>query len=176
MMADITVAFDPGSLMSKAMSTVKPFKPELLLMEPEIAKVSQQSLIDYEENKLGNASPENSAWVEYKGEYQAIGFLAKDRYHADLNLVQPKFRIAMFKTLAILGSIAQKKSLPNGASVRLGFLLPYGEYEDRKLFEQIITSALASFRFRGEERSFELESYICRPEGFGLLSRGRARQ
>jgi hypothetical protein len=174
MMADITVAFDPGSLMSKAMSTVKPFKPELLLMEPEIAKVSQRSLIDYEENKLGNASPENSAWVEYKGEYQAIGFLAKDRYHADLNLVQPKFRIAMFKTLAILGSMAQKKSLPNGASVRLGFLLPYGEYEDRKLFEQIITSALASFRFRGEERSFELESYICRPEGFGLLSRGRA--
>ena len=58
-MADITVAFDPGSLMSKAMRTVKPFKPELLLMEPEIAKVSQQSLIDYEENKLGNASPEN---------------------------------------------------------------------------------------------------------------------
>lgn len=172
-MADITIAFDPGSIKSKAVFSLKPFKPELMLMGAEVASVSQKSLEDYEEIKLGSPSPENSAWIEYKGEYRAIGFLAQDRFHADLNLVEPKFRLALYKTLALIGAIAQKKCLPNGSSVRLGLLLPYGEYADRRLFEEMITEAVANFRFRGEEKNFELESYVCRPEGFGLLSRAR---
>lgn len=173
-MADVTIAFDPGSLLSKAFFSLKPFKPELLLMNSEVAEVSQKSLENYEETKLGNPTAENSAWIEYKGEYRAVGFLARDRFYADLKLEEPKFRLALYKTLALLGAIAQKKCLANGASVRLGFLLPYGEYEDRKLFEQMITEAMAGFRFRGEEKSFELESCTTRPEGFGLLSRGRS--
>lgn len=173
-MADITISFDPGSLLSKAVFSLKPFKPELLLMNSEVAEVSQKSLESHEETaRIGSTNPEDSAWIEYKGQYRAIGFLAKDSYYADLKLSEPKFQLALYKTLAIIGSIAQKKCLPNGATVRLGFLLPYGEYEDRKLYEQMITEALAGFRFRGEERSFELESCLCRPEGFGLLSRGR---
>ncbi len=174
-MADVTIAFDPGSLRSKAIFSLKPFKPELLLMNSEVAEVSQKSLEGYEETiRLGSPNPEDAAWIEYKGQYRAVGFLAKDSFYADLKLSEPKFQTALYKTLAIVGSIAQKKCLPNGASVRLGFLLPYGEYEDRKLYEQMITDAIAGFRFRGEERSFELESCLCRPEGFGLLSRGRA--
>lgn len=173
-MADVTIAYDPGSLMSKAFFSLKPFKPELQLMNSEVAEASQKSLENYEETKLGNPNPENSAWIEYKGEYRAVGFLARDRFYADLKLEEPKFRLALYKTLALLGAIAQKNCLANGASVRLGFLLPYGEYEDRKLFEQMITEASAGFRFRGEERSFELESCTIRPEGFGLLSRGRS--
>lgn len=172
-MADVTISFDPGSLLSKAMFTLKLFKPELLLMNSEVGQITKKSAEELEEDNFTSSAPENFAWIEYEGEYRALGLLARERFHADLNLEEPKFRLALYKTLAIVGAIAQKKCLPNGATVRLGFLLPYGEYEDRKLFEQMIAEAIASFRFQGVERSFELESCVCRPEGFGLLSRGR---
>ncbi|MBD2302246.1 ParM/StbA family protein [Nostoc sp. FACHB-190] len=173
-MADLTIAFDPGSSLSKIFYTLKSFQPELLLMEPEVAQVPVASLVAYESSCVGSPAPENSAWVEYKGQYRAVGFLAQDRFYADLKLSEPKFELALYKTLALVGALVQKKSLPNGATINLGVLLPYGEYEDRKLFEQLVTEALAGFRFRGVEHSFELKSFLCRPEGFGLISRGRA--
>jgi len=172
-MADLTIAFDPGSSLSKIFYTLKSFHPELLLMEPEVAQVPKASLVAYESSCVGTPAPENSAWVEYKGQYRAVGFLAQDRFYADLKLSEPKFELAVYKTLAVVGTLAQKKSLSNGASIHLGVLLPYGEYEDRKLFERLVTEALAGFRFRGVEYSFELETFLCRPEGFGLISRGR---
>ena len=173
-MADITIACDLGSLLNKGFYTLKPFKPELLIMESEVAKVSQKSLDEYDEiASLGSLAPENSAWVEYQGQYRAVGFLAKERFNADLNLQAPKVQLALYKALAIIGAIAQKKGIPNGSAVSLGVLFPYGEYRDHKLFIEMITQAIAGFRFRGEERSFELERLLCRPEGFGLISRGR---
>lgn len=172
-MADLTIAFDPGSTNSRAFYTLKPFKPHLLLMESEVAEVSQQSIQVYEANKLGNPAPENAAWIEYKGEYRAIGFLAKNHFWADLNLSDSKIRQAVWKALALIGAIAQNHRLPNGSTVRFGALLPYGEFQDRELFEQLLSNALSSYRFRGEERSFELEGFQSGPEGFGLISRGR---
>jgi hypothetical protein len=77
--------------------------------------------------------------------------LAKDSFYADLKLSEPKFQTALYKTLAIVGSIAQKVS-PEWSKCAFRILLPYGEYEDRKLYEQMITDAIAGFRFRGEEK------------------------
>lgn len=173
-MADLIIAFDPGSTSSRAFWTMKPFKPELLLMESEIAEVSQRSIEIYEANKLGSPSPENAAWIESKGKYRAVGFLAKNHFYADLNVVDSKLKLAVWKALALIGAIAQKRGLSNGSTIRFGALLPYGEFQDRELFERLLSSAIAGYRFRGEERSFELESFLSRPEGFGLVSRGRA--
>ncbi|CAA9362365.1 FIG00873374: hypothetical protein [uncultured Leptolyngbya sp.] len=172
-MTDLTIAYDPGSTSSRAFHTLKPFKPELLLMESEVAEVSPRSVKVYEANRLGNPAPENAAWIECKGEYRAVGFLAKNHFWADLNLADSKLKLATWKALALIGAIASKNGLPNGSTIRFGALLPYGEYQDRELFEQFLTSAIGGYRFRGEERSFELESFVCRPEGFGLVSRGR---
>ncbi|MDZ4877470.1 MAG: hypothetical protein CLLPBCKN_006905 [Chroococcidiopsis cubana SAG 39.79] len=173
-MPDAIITCDLGSLLNKGFFSVKPFKPELLIMESEVAKATQESLEEYEEViKLGSLAPENAAWVEYRGQYRAVGFSAKDYFNADLNLQAPKVQLALYKTLAIIGAIAQKKGLPNGASISLGVLFPYGEYRDRQLFQEMITDAIGGFRFRGEERSFELARLVCRPEGFGLISRGR---
>lgn len=173
-MADLTISLDLGSLMNKAIFTLKPFKPELMLMHSEVANATKKNMeVECEQNSSSSLRPENFAWIEYEGKYRAIGFFARERFDGDLNLEEPKFTLALYKTLAIMGAIAKKKGLPNGATVRLGCMLPVGEYEDRKLFEQMITEALVSFRFQGEEKSFELESYVCHPEGFGLLSRGR---
>lgn len=172
-MPDLTIAFDPGASLSRVFFTINSDKPELLLMEPYTTLIPQQSLLAYESNAIGISSPEDAAWLEYKGQCWGVGFICQ-KFYASLKLEQPKFELAIYKTLAVVGAIAQKKSLANGATIRLGILFPYGEYSDRTLFSQSITDALADFRFRGEQRSFEIDSFVCRPEGFGLLSRGRA--
>lgn len=171
-MPDLTISFDPGASLSRVFFTLNSSKPELLLMEPYAALIPLQSLLAYEQDAIGTSTPEDSAWIEYKDQCWGVGYICQ-QFYADLKLEQPKFELAIYKTLAVVGAIAQKKSLPNAATIRLGILFPYGEYSDRKLFEQSITAALANFRFRGEQRSFQLESFVCRPEGFGLLSRGR---
>ena len=173
-MTDLTLAVDPGGSYLKGFCTPNSFKPELILMEPEVAVVPQQSIEVYEHNKIGNAAPENSAWIEYKGKYQAVGFLARKRFHADLQLQRRKFELALPKVLAMVGALAERYNLANGAAIRLGIVFPWGEYQDRALFRQLITEALANFRFRGRECSFGLDTFICLPEGGGVLTRGRA--
>ncbi len=159
-MADVTICIDLGSLMNKAIFSLRQFNPELMLMLSEVAKITKKSSEECEENNSINLSPEDFAWIEYEGKYRAIGFLARERFNGDLNLKEPKLRLALYKTLAIVGAIAQKKGLPNGTTVRLGHLLPYGEYQDRKLLEQMTGEALVGFQFQGQKRSFELESYV----------------
>lgn len=172
-MADLVVAFDPGSTLSRAFYTAKPFNLELLLMEPEVASVRKQSIEAYERNKIGKAAPENSAWVEYEGKYRAVGFLAKNRFHANPGLQELKFEKAIYKVLALVGSIAQNKSLPARFNLGLGVFLPWGEYQDRQRFQQLLAQALANFTFRGQKFSIVLETFDCMPEGGGLITRGR---
>ena len=171
-MADITIAFDPGSSLGKVYYTLSEFKPGLLLMEPEVAKVSKQRLTNL--GQFSHAEPQNSAWVEYQGDCRAVGFLARQMsFHTDLRLSEPKFVQSLYKVLAIIGILAQSKNLPNGSTVRLGLLLPWSEYEHRALFERSLLGAIQDFTFRGQQFSFELESLDCKPEGFGLFFRGR---
>lgn len=172
-MADLVVAFDPGSTLSRAFYTAKPFNLELLLMEPEVASVRKQSIEAYERNKIGKAAPENSAWVEYEGKYRAVGFLAKNRFHANPGLQELKFEKAIYKVLALVGSIAQNKSLPARFNLGIGVFLPWGEYQDRQRFQQLLAQALANFTFRGQKFSIVLETFDCMPEGGGLITRGR---
>ncbi|MBW4617731.1 MAG: ParM/StbA family protein [Desmonostoc vinosum HA7617-LM4] len=173
-MADLTVAIDPGGSGLKGFFTLDAFKPELILMEPEVASVPKHSLEAYEQTKIGNSSPENSAWIEYKGEYHAVGFLARKRFHADLQLQRRKFVLALPKVLAMIAAIADKYELPNGTTIRLGILLPWGEYQDRVLFERLVTEALADYKFRGQQKSFSVDLFLYLPEGGGVLTRGRA--
>ncbi|MBD2166474.1 ParM/StbA family protein [Calothrix membranacea FACHB-236] len=173
-MSRLTLAVDPGGSFLKGFYTLESFQPQLILMEPEVAIVPFESLEAYEQTKIGDSSPENSAWIEYHGRFQAVGFLARKRFHADLQLQRRKFELALPKVLAMIGAIAEKHNLPNGISINLGILLPWGEYQDRALFQQFITPALADYKFKGQEKSFCLELFLCLPEGGGVLTRGRA--
>ncbi|MCC5667984.1 hypothetical protein LC653_29955 [Nostoc sp. CHAB 5784] len=49
------------------------FNPELILMEPEVATVPQESLEIYEQILIGESNPENSAWIEYLDKCIAVG-------------------------------------------------------------------------------------------------------
>jgi hypothetical protein len=173
-MNPLTLAVDPGGSFLKCFYTLESFKPELILMEPEVATVPLESLQAYEHSKVGSSSPENSAWIEYQGHFQAVGFLARKRFNADLQLQRRKFELALPKVLAIVGAIADKHDLPNDSSIKLGILLPWGEYQDRALFGELITKALAGYRFKGHSKSFVLDTFMCLPEGGGILTRGRA--
>lgn len=173
-MSELTLAVDPGGSFLKGFFTLGTFRPELILMEPEVAVVPFHSLESYEKTKLGSSSAENSAWIEYKDKYVAVGFLARRRFHAGLQLQKRKFELALPKVLAMVGAIADKHDLPNGSKIRLGILFPWREYKDRDLFHQLINEALSSYKFRGQEKSFILDLFICLPEGGGVLSRGRA--
>jgi len=172
-MTSLTLALDFGGSGLRGILTQSTFKPELFLMEPEVSLVTPQSLSDYAEVKVGSTNPDRSAWVEYKGEFHAVGNLAKKRFKANLQLEKRKFELALPKVLAAVGAISETHSVPNGASIRLGTVLPWGEYRDRKLFEQILMSALANYKFCGVEKSFVLETFVCLPEGGGVLTQGR---
>lgn len=174
-METLTIAVDPSASHLRGFSTLDSFKPGIILLDPEVTKVPKQSIERYEEkDRLGSTGPEISAWVEYKGEYWAVGQLARKRFGADLQLKKPKFELALPKVLAMVGALAEKHELPNGTPIRLGILFPCGEYQKRATFKQLISDALANFRFRGKERSFLLDTFVCLPEGGGALARGRA--
>lgn len=172
-MDNLTVAVDPGGSVLRGFYTLDAFKPEIILLDPEVIQLPRQSVEHYEQHRMGSAAPENIAWVEYKGEYWAVGQLARKK-GASLQLKKLKIELALPKVLAIVGAVAEKHDLPNGALIRLGILFPCGEYPKRAIFKQLITEALANYRFRGKERSFVLDACICLPEGGGVLTRGRA--
>lgn len=172
-MSLLRVVIDLGSSSSRGFYTLDPFHPMLMLMEPEVATVPLGSLEAYERNKMGESNPEDSAWIEYLDKCFAVGFLAKKRFNADLQLQKRKFELALAKALAMVGAIADKHNLENGSSVHLGILLPWGEFEDRELFQNLVTSALSKYKFKGRSKAFSLELFICLPEGGGILSRGR---
>jgi hypothetical protein len=172
-MSLLRLVVDPGGSLLKGFYTLDPFNPELILMEPEVATVPRESLENYERTKIGESNPENSAWIEYQDKCQAIGFLARKRFHADLQLQKRKFELALPKVLAMVGAIADKHDLENGSSIHLGILLPWGEYQDRVLFQELVTTALSKYKFKGRSKAFSLELFLCLPEGGGILTRGR---
>jgi hypothetical protein len=172
-LGSLSVAIDLGGSQSRAFFTLDSFKPELILLEPEVTVASKQSLERYERDRLGSASPEDIAWIEHKGVCWVVGRLAQKK-GADLQLKKLKLELAIPKILAIVGAISEKHELPNGTPINLGIFVPCGEYQKRYSFKQQITEALANFNFRGKEKTFQLENFICLPEGGGVLTRGRA--
>jgi hypothetical protein len=118
-MADVTIAADFGSSLGRAIySTSSGYcKPELLLLDPQVVTVPAKSIDNYEKYKLGQASPENSAWVKFGDSYFAVGFLAKKNFHAVHCLESLKVDSAIPQTLSIIGSVAQKKELPSPFSL-----------------------------------------------------------
>lgn len=168
-MTDLLITLDPGSSLTKIFYAVKSNQAELLLMEPEVIQVSPESIEAYESSKVGNPSPENCAWIECNGKYSVVGFLARTQFLADPGLDELKYERAIYKVLAAVGAIAEREALPSQFSLRLGLLLPWGEYQDRERFHRLVAEALKNFHFRFQEFSVCLTEFDCKPEGGGLF-------
>jgi hypothetical protein len=158
--------------MSKALYTVKPFKLELMVMEPEVVEVPSSGIEQYEANKIGETYPENEAWLEVKGNYYAVGFLASSRFYGDGAIRELKYERAVYKVLAMVGALAVRKQLPSEFSLGLGILLPIGEYNDRSRLEALLLEALSNFTFRSKRYRVSLKGFNCMPEGAGVFLRG----
>ncbi len=174
---DLLLTIDPGSSLTKMIYRILSeisFQAELFCMEPELLGVTRESIQSYESGRINSPSPENEAWVQFKDEYYAVGFLAKKHFQASVKLSDLKYENAIPKVLAAVGAIAEREGLGTQFKLGLALLLPYGEWEDRERLEKALTSALSDFHFRGKQMSVQLGCFECMPEGGGLvLSRSK---
>ena len=168
------LTLDAGLSDTKAVWRVTPFRPELLMMSPEVAEVSREAIDFYKSRRVTTPDPENEAWVECEGSLYAVGFLAQKHFNARVALKEPKYEWAIAKVLAAVGVIAAKEALPDKFDLALAMPLPYGEWEDRKRFERDVRKALFSFTFCDKPYSVNLSLFVSAPEGGGhVMTRGQ---
>jgi hypothetical protein len=111
-------------------------------------------------------------WVDDIDNTYAIGALARDRFRAPLRLDERKYEYAIYKTLGVVGYLIEFLELPGCVELDLGLLLPFSEYEDRELIEKSLRRNLETFEFCGRKHQVKLETFRCRPEGFGMFVKG----
>lgn len=165
---DVTAVFDYGGSITKIIFTGQDKQVRLLCMEPEVASVPRESILAYARDQLGSADPQNTAWVAFRNDYRAVGYLARQRFHANAGLSELKYERALHKTLAALWVIKEKLKLPANFTAAIAVLLPPGEYEDRGRFERVLREALADYQTPTGRMSVELLAFNCKPEGGGI--------
>ena len=165
----LTLALDFGGSATKIVyATSSDQKARLLYMEPEVAVLARESILEYEGGKLGSSDPENVAWVAVGEQYRAVGYLAQSRFHANAGLSELKYERAIYKTLAAIWVIKEKLKLGSRLGVAIAVLLPPGEYEDRERFEKMLRSSLAEYQTSTGRMSVSLKAFNCKPEGGGI--------
>ncbi len=172
-MAQLTIAIDPSSSLTKAFYTVNGgYSPELIVMEPEVVPVNDHLIEQLQQTSFKASDPTDTAYIEVDGKQYAVGWMAKQRLLAMAKLSLLKFEEAIYKVLALVGAIATRKDLGTSFNCAIAILLPVGEYSDRVRLKGILQKALAHFKFRGESISVTLTAFNCLPEGAGLLLKG----
>jgi hypothetical protein len=66
-MAEITIAADFGASLGRAIYSTSPnhSNPQLILLDPQVVVVPAKSIDNYEKFKIGQANPEDSAWIQF---------------------------------------------------------------------------------------------------------------
>ncbi|MBD2200537.1 MULTISPECIES: ParM/StbA family protein [Calothrix] len=163
---ELILALDFGGSATKGIyCTLKQNIPASLVMEPEVVKISLDSVTI---ETLGTSEPENAAWVNYMGEIFAVGYLAKNKYYANEGLRELKYERAVAKTLASIWSTSQKLQLGTKFRLALVCLLPPGEFENKESFHKHLKTVLADFTTPTGRMRVELTQFKCLPEGAGI--------
>ena len=162
----LILALDFGGSATKGVyCTLKQNQTASLVMEPEVVKISLDSVAD---EILGATEPENAAWVNYMGETFAVGYLAKSKYYANQGLQELKYERAVAKTLAFVWAISQKLKLGTKFRLALICLLPPGEFENKEIFRKHLEAAFAGFMTPIGKIQVKLTQFKCLPEGAGI--------
>ncbi len=178
MTAKIQTYIDMGSSATKCFYWHR--KPELLHLAPQVARLNPARLDRLTLGGLTSQEPEDSAYITVGNGTYAVGALAIAQ-KGDSGLALPKRDRAVYKILATLGVIADKKLSKQDSEnfgrkfdVHLGLLLPLEEYwQDRKELKAQLQGAISDFSFRGKALSGQLERIEMQPEGAGLyLAKG----
>ncbi|AFZ01233.1 ParM/StbA family protein [Calothrix sp. PCC 6303] len=166
---EVTLTLDFGGSGTKGIAQIRGGKPTAIWMEPSVIEATKISLA-FQTRNLGNAYPENTAWVGIGEDYRAVGYLARSTYNATPGLKPRKYELALYKTLAVVWAIKQKFKLPDSFDISIALLLPPGEFEDSALLKPMLRDALAEFETPTGELKANLIGYECFPEGGGIYA------
>ncbi|PAX57120.1 ParM/StbA family protein [Brunnivagina elsteri] len=166
---EVILTLDFGGSGTKGIVQIRGGKPTVLWMEPAVIEANPIFLRDKAHN-LGNTYPENAAWVGIGEDYRAVGYLARTVYRATLGLKPRKYELAVYKTLAVVWTIAEKFKLLDSFSVSLALLLPPGEFEDSAFLKPMLKDALDEFDTPMGIMRVHLIGYECFPEGGGIYA------
>lgn len=149
-MAYLTIAADFGSSLTKAICSMSSgySNPQLILLNPQLRQVPKKSIENYETYKIGQAKPEDSAWVKSSKKYFAVGNLAQKNFNALYSLDSLTIDSLLIQILALVGTIAQNHGLSYPFSISLGILLPWNHWKERESFKSQLSLALANYVFR----------------------------
>ena len=165
----LTLAVDIGGSGLKAIYKSADAQFGSLFMEPEVIAVPKAAIDNLLQNKLGACEPVDAAWVGFGGKYAAVGYLAASRFYANAGLKELKYERGLYKVLAVVWVLAQKLGLSSSFKLDLAVLLPAGEYDSRKKFEQILLKLLKNYETPTGTMSLELGRFSCYPEGAGVF-------
>jgi hypothetical protein len=170
--SELIVSLDPGSSLTKVFYFDTDGKEHYLTMQPHIARITSDIATKYQGSLIENSLNLGQIWVRDMDMTYALGNLASDRFLANLRLKERKYEYAIYKVLGVVGYLSEMMELEPGCKLTLGLLLPFTEYEDRKLIEESLRRILESFEFCGRRHSISLKEFKCRPEGFGMFVKG----
>ena len=144
-------------------------KPFLICLNPEVEPVTKASIDAYMSGTLGATEPENRCWIAIGKQYYAVGALARERFHAEVDLHPLKWEDAIRKTLAAVWVLSERLGLGNEFDISIAALLPPGEYKnDRERFHLKLKETLALFLTPSGQFKVNLVFFDCKPEGAGI--------
>ncbi len=166
---EVTLTIDFGGSGTKGIVQIRGGKPTAFWMEGSVIEAPYTSLA-FQTRNLGNAYPQNTAWVGVGEDYRAVGYLARSIYSATPRLKPRKYELALYKTLAAIWVIKQKFKLSDSFDISLALLLPPGEFEDSALLKPMLKEALAEFDTPTKKINANLVGYECFPESGGIYA------
>ena len=166
---EVTLTIDFGGSGTKGIVQIRGGKPTALWIEAAVIEAPYTSLA-FQTRNLGNAYPENTAWVGIGEDYRAVGYLARSIYSATPRLKPRKYELALYKTLAAVWAIKQKFKLSDSFDISLALLLPPGEFEDSTLLKPMLKEAFTQFDTPSGKINANLVGYECFPESGGIYA------
>jgi hypothetical protein len=126
----------------------------------------------YIEPQLEDALSTEKLWIEYGNRQFLLGEIARDKPGGSiLTFGEKKYERAVRFTLAALGYLRKTVNLDWATPLRLGLLLPFEEYQDKESAEELLRYHLSGYQWCGETVRFNLEEFICCPEGAGIYAK-----
>jgi len=166
---DVLIALDFGGSSTKVLYRRSDSSiTRLLVMEPEVAPLSETTVEQFQNQSFGVAVSEHQCWVCASGQCRAVGALAKHHFHAHAGLNSLKYERAVYKTLAAVWVVQQQLKLRPSFKVAIACLLPPGEYEDRFRLQARLGEALYQFMTPTGYLRVMVERFDCKPECGGI--------
>ena len=175
----LNLSIDFGGSGSKVIYQFGGGKLQYMMLPPGLEEVSKEDFKRYKDLQLwrGDPKPEDDAWLEWKGSIYVVGNFALE-FAAQDRIREKKYENALYKALAIVGIILEKhqvggkkrKAESPKIILHLALVFPWNEYNDHQRFREQFSLMLKNFKFRGVAWDIALCTFLCQPEGAGLLA------